>query len=178
MIRIQLPDAEVEALERVLRTTADAKLRHRAQIVRMAHRGRPHPDIARDTGTSPRSVQRWHNAYRDGGLDRLRPRQAKGAAPELTAELAPTRRQWVLDGPAGQGLDRANWTHAESADHLFRTHGVRVGESAMPVFCRKHDIRPDRPTYRSLRGDPEKQAEAREDLAILKKGRELARGCC
>jgi hypothetical protein len=89
MIRIQLPDAEVEALEQVLRTTADAKLRHRVQILLMAHRGRPHPAIAADTGTTPRSVQRWLNAYLDGGLDRLRPRKAKGAAPKLTPDLAP-----------------------------------------------------------------------------------------
>src|SRR5262249_30736613 len=134
MIRILLPVAEVEALERVLRTAADTMLRHRAQIVLMAHRGRPHPEIAADTGTSQRSVQRWLNAYLDGGLDRLRPRKAKGAVPKLTDDLAPTLRQWVLGGPAEQGLDRANWTYAELAEHLFQTKGVRVGKSAMQVF--------------------------------------------
>ena len=60
------------------------------------------------------------------------------------------------------------------AEHLFRTHGIRVGKSAMQVFCRKHEIRPYRPTYRFLRGDPEKQAQAREDLAGLKGGRRPA----
>jgi transposase len=178
MIRIRLPDDEVEALEQVLRTTTDAKLRHRVQIVLMAHRGRRHPEIAADTGTTPRSVQRWLNAYLDGGLDRLRPRKAKGAVPKLTEDLAPTLRQWVIDGPACQGLDRANWTYAELAEHLFRTHGVRVGKSAMQVFCRKHEIRPYRPTYRFLRGDPAKQAEAREELAELKRGRKPASWCC
>ena len=51
MIRIRLPDDEVASLEQVLRTTADAKLRHRVQIVLMAQRGRPHPAIATDTAT-------------------------------------------------------------------------------------------------------------------------------
>src|SRR5215218_3129513 len=115
MIRIQLPVAEAESLEQVLRNTDDAKLRHRAQIVLMAHRGRPHPAIAADTGTSQRSVQRWLNAYLDGGLDRLRPRKAKGAAPRITADLVPVIRQWVIEGPAEQGLDRANWTYPELA---------------------------------------------------------------
>jgi transposase len=178
MIRIQLPDTEVGLLERVLRTTDDAKLRHRVQIVLMAHRGRRHPEIAADTGTSPRSVQRWLNAYLDGGLDRLRPRKAKGAAPKLTEDLAPILRQWVIDGPAGQGLDRANWTYEELADHLFKARGIRVRKSAMQAFCRRHEIRPYRPTYRFLRGDPEKQAEARGDLAALKKGRKPASWCC
>src|SRR5437588_7724274 len=49
MIRIQLPTAEVEALERTLRTDDDPKLRIRVQIVLMAHRGRPRGQIARDT---------------------------------------------------------------------------------------------------------------------------------
>src|SRR4029079_14144251 len=34
--------------------------------------------------------------------------------------------------------------------------------------CRKLGIRPYRPTYRFLRGDPRKQAQAREELADLK----------
>jgi transposase len=178
MIRIQLPDAEIEALERVLRTTADPKLRHRAQIILMAHRGRRHPEIAADTGTSQRSVQRWLNAYLEGGLERLRPRRAKGASPKLTDDLAPTLRQWVIDGPAGQGLDRANWTYEELAEHLFRVKRIRVRKSAMQAFCRRHEIRPYRPTYRFLRGDPEKQAAAREELAALKKGRRPASWCC
>lgn len=174
MIRISLPDDEAERLDQLLRTTDDVKLRHRVQIVLMAHRGRPHPDIARDAATSPRSVQRWLNAYNQGGLDALRPRKAKGAIPRLTADLAPTLRQWVIDGPAKQGLDRANWTHAELADHLFKVKGIRVGKSAMQAFCRKHEVRPYRPTYRFLRGDPAKQAGARLELAALKKGRKAA----
>lgn len=171
MIRIRLPEDEVEALEQVLRTTTDATLRHRVQIVLMAHRGRRHPQIAADTGTSPRSVQRWLNAYLDGGLDRLRPRKARGAAPKLTEDLAPVLRQWVIDGPAEQGLDRANWTYEELAEHLYRTRGVRVRKSAMQAFCRRHEIRPYRPTYRFLRGNAERQAEAREELVELKRGR-------
>jgi transposase len=178
MIRIRLPDDEAASLEQVLRTAVDAKLRHRVQIVLMAHRGRPHPQIAADTGTSQRSVQRWLNAYLDGGLDRLRPRKAKGASPKLTEDLAPTLRQWVIDGPAKQGLDRANWTYEELAEHLYQAKGIRVRKSAMQAFCRRHEIRPYRPTYRFLRGDPEKQAAAREDLAALKKGRKPASWCC
>lgn len=178
MIRISLPEAEVGRLEEVIRTTADAKLRHRTQIVLMAHRGRRHPDIAADTGTSHRSVTRWLNAYLDGGLDALRPRKAKGATPKLTPDLAPVLRQWVIDGPAKHGLDRANWTYAELADHLYKTRGLRVGKSALQAFGTKHGIRPYRPTYRLLRGDPAKQAKAREELAALKKKRRRGGSSC
>ena len=178
MIRIHLSPTEVERLDQILRAADDPKLRTRVQIVLMAHRGRPHGQIACDTGTSRSSVQRWLNAYLERGLDALRPRKPGKPHPKLTDDLAPVLRSWVIEGPQAQGLDRANWTHAELAEHLFRTHGVRVGKSAMQVFCRKHDIRPYRPTYRFLRGDPEKQAVAREDLAELKRGRKRASWSC
>jgi len=78
-------------------------------------------------------------------------------------------RRWVIDGPAAQGLDRAGWTHAELADHLYKTHGIRTSRSAVQRFCARIDVRPYRPTYRHLRGDPDRQAEAKEDIAGLKK---------
>jgi len=174
LIRIHLPADELRLLQQTFRTTDDRRLRDRAQIVLLAQRGRPHQGIADDLAISPRSVQRWLNAYLDRGLDGLQPRHAPGAKPKLTAELAPLLQQWVIDGPVKQGLDRANWTYAELADHLYKTKGVRVQKSAMQVFCSRHDIHPYRPTYRFLRGDPVKQAAAREDLAALKKKRRRA----
>jgi len=169
LIRVHLPPQELSLLQQTFRTTSDRRLRDRSQIVLLAQRGRAHQAIAEDLGISPRTVQRWLNAYLKRGLDGLQPRRAPGAKPKLTAELAPVLQQWVKDGPVKQGLDRANWTCAELADHLYKTKGVRVQKSAMHVFCSRHDIRPYRPTYRFLRGDPVKQAAARKDLAALKK---------
>jgi transposase len=102
------------------------------------------------------------------GLEGLKPRKAKGHAPAIPAEMAQEVRRWVIAGPSGQGLDRANWTHAELADHLRKTHGITASRSAMQRFCRDHGIRPYRPTYRLLRGDPVKQAEAKVELAELR----------
>jgi transposase len=174
VIRIHLPEADAQALEHAFRQATDRKLRDRLQIIRLAHRGRPHQDIAADLGIAPRTVQRWLNAYLVGGLPGLRPRKAKGAEAKVPPERAEEVRRWVIEGPAEQGLDRANWTYAELAEHLYRTHGIRASRSAMQRFCRKLEIRVYRPTYRFLRGDPAKQAEAREDLAGLKKKRNPA----
>jgi transposase len=76
-------------LQQTFRTTPDRRLRDRAQIVLLAQRGRPHQAIAEDLGISPRSVQRWLNAYLERGLEGLQPRQAPGAKPKPTADLAP-----------------------------------------------------------------------------------------
>lgn len=178
MIHIRLPEAKADRLEQAFRQATDRKLRDRLQIVLMAHRGRPHQDIAADLAVSTRTVQRWLNAYLDGGLDELQPRKAPGRAPKVPAGLAAEVRRWVIEGPAGQGLDRANWTHAELADHLLKTHGVSASRSAVGRFCRRQGIRPYRPTYRFLRADPVAQAEAAEDLAGLKKKPRPANWSC
>ncbi len=168
MIRIKLTDKDARRLEQAFLQATDRKLRDRLQIVRLAHRGRPHRDIAADLGLTPRTVQAWLNAYNRGGIAALVPRKAKGRPPAIPARLAREVRRWVIDGPAAQGLDRANWTHAELADHLRKAHGIVASRSAMQRFCRQHGIRPYRPTYRLLRGDPIKQAEAKVELAGLR----------
>ncbi len=167
MIHIQLPAAEAERLEQAFRHESDPKYKDRLQIIRLASRDRPHQDIAQDLATTPRSVQRWLNAYLDKGLDGLRPRKAKGREPKIPAAMAEEIKRWVIQGPAQQGLDRANWTHEELADHLFKTKGIKASRSALQRFCRKVGIRVYRPTYRFLRGKPEKQAQAKEDIKEL-----------
>jgi hypothetical protein len=48
----------------------------------------------------------------------------------------------------------------------------------MHRFCSKIGIRPYRPTYRFLRGDPDERAQARADIAALKKKRPQANSSC
>jgi transposase len=169
MIRIQLPPTEADRLQELFRSTQDRKLRDRLQIVLMAHRGRPHRDIALDLGIHRIGVTRWLNAYCQSGLDALTPKKAKGKTANIPNTLAGVIRQWVIGGPAEQGLDRANWTHEELADHLLKTHGIKTSRSAVQRFCSKIDIRLYRPTCRYLRGNPAKQQVVKEDLEALKK---------
>ncbi len=171
MIRIQLSATEAQRLDARFRSTDDRRLRDRLQIVLMAHRGRVRQDIAADLGVHRKTVSRWLNAYCDGGLVALQPKKAPGKPGHIPASVADEVRQWVIDGPAKQGLDRANWTHEELADHLYKTKGLRTSRSAVQRFCAKIGIRLYRPTYRYLRGDPLKQARAKEDLAVLGKKR-------
>ena len=178
MIRIHLREAQAQQLEQAFRSATDAKLRDRLNVVRLAHKGCRHKDIADQLGMSTRSVQRWLNAYLERGTDGLALRKAPGVTPPIPADLADEVRRWVIDGPAAQGLDRANWTHEELAAHLGRTHGLRTSRSAVQRYCRKVGVRPYRPTYRYLRGDPAQQQQAREDLAELKGGPKRMSSSC
>jgi transposase len=115
-----------------------------------------------------KSVQRWLNAFLERGLDALRPRKAKGKASNIPAGRADEIKSWVIAGPAGVGLDRANWTYEEIAAHLRKAKGVKTSRSAVQRYCARIGIRPYRPTYRYLRGDPAKQEKAKAELAELK----------
>jgi transposase len=175
VIRIRLPEGEAQRLERAYREETDPKYKDRIQIVRLASRDRPHKDIAADLAITPRSVQRWLNAYLERGLDGIRPRKAPGKAGNIPADLADEVKRWVIGGPASVGLDRANWTHEEIADHLLKAKGIRTSRSAVQRFCQKIGIRVYRPSYHYERGNPQKQAQARQDIAELKKKRRRAR---
>ena len=62
-----------------------------------------------------------------------------------------------------------NWTYEELATYVYQTTGIAVKRTAMRDFGQRHDIRPYRPTYRSLRGDPAEQRVAQAALAAVKK---------
>lgn len=112
---------------------------------------------------------RWIHAYLEKGLQGLQPRKPKGSEGHIPESLTDMIRQWVIEGPQAQGLDRANWTYEELANHLWATQGIATSRSAMHRFCQKIGIRPYRPTYRYLRGDPQKQEQAKQEIHQLKK---------
>src|SRR3954453_16892824 len=126
MIRIHLSQDEAQRLEQEFRRAKDLTFRDRLPIIRLAHPGRKHRDIAAALGLAPRTIPRWLNAYLEHGLDGLRPRKAPGQPAKIPGGLADEVKRWVIEGPARQGLDRANWTHEELADHLLKVKGIRT----------------------------------------------------
>jgi len=135
----------------------------------MAHRGRKRKAIAQDLGVHRTTVRLWLAQYQQRGVAGLQIQWAPGQPGRMPEALAPTLQGWVKDGPQSCGLDRAHWTYEELAAYLYHTTGIEVQRTAMRVFCQRHSIRPYRPTYHSLRGAPEQQQAAREELAALKK---------
>jgi transposase len=169
MQQIQLTTTEQEQLEYLFKTTNDRRLRDRGQAVLMASRGRKHKTIAQDLGVHRTTVRRWLKQYHAWGMEGLQSHWAPGQPRRIPQTLVPTIQEWVKAGPARCGLDRANWTYEELATYVYQTTGIAVKRTAMRDFCQRHAIRPYRPTYRYLRGDPEEQRVAREELATLKK---------
>jgi hypothetical protein len=53
VIRVNLPESEADRLEQAFLQTTDRKHLDRLQIIRSAHRGRLHQEIAADLGITP-----------------------------------------------------------------------------------------------------------------------------
>jgi hypothetical protein len=82
-----------------------------------------------------RTLQRRLRAYQAMRLAGLALRWRPGLRARIPAALAPEILGRILQGPAGCGLDRANWTYAEVATQLSRTHGMTVRLSTLRAFC-------------------------------------------
>ena len=169
MYRIRLTVSQERELEQVFKRTPDRRLRARCQAVLMAARGRARHAIAQDLGIHRTTLRLWLQSYREQGLTGLPIQWAPGPQARIPKEWAPRIVAWVKGGPAGCGLQRANWTYAELAAYLYQRAGISVSETTMREFCHRHQIRPYRPTYRYLRGNPQRQAEAEVELGELKK---------
>jgi len=140
----------------------------------MAARGRARHEMAQDLGIHRTTVRLWVQSYRQYGLAGFPIQWAPGLQPRIPEEWAPRIVAWVKGGPASCGLQRANWTDAELAAYLYQQTGIIVSETTMRGFCYRHQSRPYRPTYRYLRGNPQRQAQARDELVAMKK--KLRRG--
>jgi transposase len=178
MRRITLTATEQADLEYLFKTTADRRLRERCQAVLMANRGRKRRAIAQDLGGHRTTVRRWLQQYHERGLAGIHIQWAPGQPGRIPETLAPMIQSWVKDGPLRCGLDRANWTYEELAVYLYQAEGIAIKRTAMRDFCQRHGMRTYRPTYRYLRGEPQKQQAAREELAALKKKRRPGSACC
>ena len=169
MHRVKLTKSELQSLRKLFKTTEDRRLRDRCQAVLMVSRSHPRWQIAQDLEIDNRTLGRWLEAYRNGGIEGLKIQWAPGQESLIPKTLAPEIVGWVKGGPAGCGLKRANWTYGELATYLFKRKGIKVATSTMREFCVKHNIRPYRPTYDYRKGDKDAQAEAREDIDDYKK---------
>lgn len=86
-------------LDRLIRTTANAKQRDRYRAIQLAIEGKQTADIQHAIARSRSFVQRWCYTYRDHGLGAVRPVKQTGRPSTLPPKHHQAFRQRVLDGP-------------------------------------------------------------------------------
>jgi transposase len=130
---IVLTDAERSELGRLLRPTAQHRMRLRALIVLAAARGDPNVKIAGDLGVSRETVRKWRRRYAasrlEGLLDLPRCGRPKKFAPAQVAEV----KAIACSKPADEGVPLARWSAAEVA-RVAIAEGVVVSVSRAQVW--------------------------------------------
>lgn len=92
------PD-DVAELQRRVRAESNALQRDRYRAVLLALEGAEAVEIAKMLSRARRSVQDWVYAYRDGGIDRLKPRPRPGRPTKLPREREAELRARLDAGP-------------------------------------------------------------------------------
>lgn len=162
------------ALQQLIKTDADPRVRRRAQAVLLAEEGHPLAEVARLLHTGASCIRRWRTRFREAGRTGLADRPRVGR----TAKLDAAARTWLETaleaGPQAYGLLSTVWCVRDLHALLAHERGVQVSECTVYRAVRALGYRYRRPRHDlTHRQDPAAVAAAREVLAWLQKKRLL-----
>jgi transposase len=140
-----------------------AKVRLRAQVLRLSHRGSNIQAIASYTGRSPTSVARDLDRWAERGMEGLADGTAPGNPPRIT--------EWTRAFMQERLSEERTWNATQLAEALREGFGVEVTPEAVRQHLLSMGYRWKRTRYAPAKEpDPEEEREAREELEELKKG--------
>ncbi len=139
------------------------KVRLRAQVLRLSHRGSNMEAIASYTGRSPASVARDLDRWAVRGLEGLADGAAPGKAPLVTEEARTYMEERLSE--------ERTWNATQLTEALSERFGLTVTPEAVRQHLLSMGYRWKRTRYAPAKDpDPEQEREAREELEGLKKG--------
>ena len=148
--------AEVAAWEQLYRSTRDARLRTRTQIVLLAAEQRlSAPAIAAMVREDDLTVRNWLKHNLAEGIAGLHDRPMPGAPPKLTPAYAEQPVAAVRRRPRSLGQPYSLWTPQRLADYLAEQTGIRLSDETVRWCLRRASIVLSWPQHTISRPDPE-----------------------
>jgi transposase len=143
-------------LEEMYRSTRDARLRTRAQMVLLAAERRlTAAEIAEIVRASEETVRRWLKRYLAEGVEGLRDVPHPGAPRKVTEEYRELLVEAVRRRPRSLGLPFSLWTLRRLADYMAERTGIRVEYETVRVHLKEAGIVLSRPQHTITSPDPE-----------------------
>jgi transposase len=153
---LTLNSEQLAALEELYRTTREARLRTRAQMVLLAAEQRMSAaEIAEIVRASEETVRRWLKRYLAEGVEDLRDEPHPGAPHKVTEEYRERLIHAVRRRPRSLGLPFSLWTLRRLADYLAEQTGIRVEYETVRVHLKTAGIVLSRPQHTITSPDPE-----------------------
>jgi transposase len=151
-----LSPEQLDALEKLYRTTREARLRTRAQMVLLAAERRlVAEEIAEIVRSSEETVRRWLKRYLAEGIEGLRDVPHPGAPRKVTEEYRELLVQAVRRRPRSLGLPFSLWTLRRLADYMAEQTGIRVEYETVRLHLKEAGIVLSRPQHTITSPDPE-----------------------
>ena len=161
-----------DALDELRFSTSDARVFRNATIILMSAVGRSKPSIAHDLGCSIGTVDNVRAAYRERGIEGLKPQKPPGRPSRATPEYRAALRKAVLTPPQELGYGFSVWSLARLSAHLEKATGVRLSDDQLGRIMRQEKFSFRRPKH-TMKGKRDEQAyqKAARTLRTLKKKR-------
>ena len=139
------------------------KVRLRAQVLRLSHRGSNLQTIAAYTGRSPQSVGRDLDRWEERSVEALADGSAPGSPPRLTQEARAHLRKRLSE--------ERTWNATQLAQALKESFGLEVTPETVrqPLLSMGYSWKRTR-YVPCQEPDPEEESRARGELEELKKG--------
>ena len=156
-LEIPVPTTEeLEALEKLYRTTKDVRLRTRAQMVLLAGEQRmTAPAIAAIVREDDQTVRNWLKRYLAEGIEGLKDRPMPGAPPKITKAYEEQVLAAVHRRPRSLGQPYSLWTLQRLADYMAEQTGIRVADETVRKLLKKGGMVLSRPQHKITSPDPE-----------------------
>jgi len=147
---------ELEALEKLYRTTKEVRLRTRAQMVLLAGEQRmTAPAIAAIVREDDQTVRNWLKRYLAEGIEGLKDRPMPGAPPKITPAYEEQLLAAVHRRPRSLGHPYSMWTLQRLADYMAEQTGIRVADETVRKLLKKGGMVLSRPQHKITSPDPE-----------------------
>jgi transposase len=156
-LSIPIPTTEeLKALEKLYRTTRDARMRTRAQIVLLAGEQRmTAPAIAAIVREDDQTVRNWLKRWMAEGIEGLKDRPMPGPAPKITQAYEEQLHAVVRRRPRSLGQPYSLWTLQRLADYMAEQTGIRVEDETIRRHLKSIEIVLSRPQHKISSPDPE-----------------------
>ena len=162
---LRLPELSPEAiheLDELYRTTHNARLRTRTQMILLAaERHLLAPEIADIVRTDDETVRTWLKRYQAEGLAGLYDDPRPGNPGKVTETYQQQLVQVVRQRPRSLGQPYSLWTLQRLADYLAEQTGIRVALETVRLHLKQAEIVMSRPQHQITSPDPEYQVKKR-----------------
>jgi len=162
----QLSREEVSALHDLHRTTKEAVVRSRCDMILWSHAGLSPPQIAARVRYCRETVVRFIKRYEQEGRAGLLNKPRPGRKPRVTAAYLQQLEQSIEQPPRDLGLPFSNWTCANLAAYMAQQTDIVIKARQMENYLKAHDWRLRRPV-RTI-----KQHQDPQQVAIKKRAAE------